>query len=881
MIIAHDAKQRKQGLDNETGESGLEEPVGESHPNMTLNEEWVTIPDHRDRGDPCWIPSRSPQSSEGGTLEVMNENIRDTRRSGLRTFILIMLIPIFLGIGLGAQQIALSDIRDIRKLERIPLSPIRAVMPGPVRLAGAAEAKPDVPLQASNWTESPCMWFRAIKEREERDSDGNRSWRTVSDVTRGTAFQLKDATGRIDVELDERIDFVLNMKYRKVKGDYRYTEYRIDPGDSIRIVGMVGMTNAGPEVLFPNHGEYVPIITDQPVTGVRAWRSLISTLVIILSVFAIAAATTCLMLGIRRLNTLAFAIVLGTVQTGILLAGGLMMMSEDLQAAQNSLTQQQAEATTIVKKDFSRLGVDWNGDWSNRKVFEQATKSPAPGPQLAEIRDSLGARADRTREIRSRFPQSLVAWAMGLAPTPRIFTAGEKPPDGVAAIESAVPSWWGPALIVLVAMTIGLLGLKLGFKKVKLKRLIENIPTLPAAEVDIGINELQGTAQACEDIKPLNGPLTDKPCFWYRYQIQEWRGLGKNRHLHTILDRKNHQLLLCTDDSGSIPISLVGARIITGRSAVQKKGRRVYTEHSIRPDDPLYVLGSAEIDPNTGDSLRIEKDPQGLPYLVSNLPEDRLKTKQITTAFWMLAFGIASVAAVILGLLLFTGRIAAVDQLLAAASAIGAVALLVIAIMYNDLVFLRQRVLWSKANIDVALKKRADLLPQLVEIARGYNAYESEVLPLMAGLRKAWGDYGSSEKQTATSVEMSQKSTSGLLALREKYPQLKANTTTDRLMMGIVRLENEISARRDGYNAAVERYRSRIHAIPEIILARSFRFRDMPLLQWDASIRIMEHLDFDTPPRPPEEHQKEEITHQDADAEMEVIEDDEKTGDHE
>jgi hypothetical protein len=128
---------------------------------------------------------------------------------------------------------------------------------------------------------------------------------------------------------------------------------------------------------------------------------------------------------------------------------------------------------------------------------------------------------------------------------------------------------------------------------------------------------------------------------------------------------------------------------------------------------------------------------------------------------------------------------------------------------------------------------------------------------------------------------MSQKSTSGLLALREKYPQLKANTTTDRLMMGIVRLENEISARRDGYNAAVERYRSRIHAIPEIILARSFRFRDMPLLQWDASIRIMEHLDFDTPPRPPEEHQKEEITHQDADAEMEVIEDDEKTGDHE
>ena len=58
----------------------------------------------------------------------MNEDIRDTRRSGIRTLILIVLVPAFLGIGLLAQQFALSDIRDIRKLERIPLSPIQAAM---------------------------------------------------------------------------------------------------------------------------------------------------------------------------------------------------------------------------------------------------------------------------------------------------------------------------------------------------------------------------------------------------------------------------------------------------------------------------------------------------------------------------------------------------------------------------------------------------------------------------------------------------------------------------------------------------------------------------------------------------------------------------------
>lgn len=797
----------------------------------------------------------------------MNEDIRDTRRSGIRTLILIVLVPAFLGIGLLAQQFALSDIRDIRKLERIPLSPIQAAMPGPARLAGAAEAKPGVELLASKWTESPCMWFRAIKERETRDSDGNRSWSTVSDVTGGNAFRLKDATGSIDVELDDRIDFMLGMKYRKVKGDYRYTEYRIDPDDQVRIVGMVDMKNAEPVVTFPEDGEYVPIITDEPITAVRAWRSLTSTMAIILSVFAIAAGTTCLMLGTRRLNTLAFAVVVGTLQTGILLAGGLMMMSEDLQAARESLARQEATAAKIVKNDLARLGLDWNGDWSDRKVFDQAKESPAPGPRLAELRLSLGARADRTREVRSRFPQSLLAWAMGMPPTPNILVAGESPPDGEADIPSAPPAWWGPGLIVLIAICIGLLGLKLGFEKVKLKRLIENIPTLPAAEVDIGINELKGRARACEDITPLKGPLTEKPCFWYRYTIQEWRGSGKNRHLHTILDRSCHQLMLCSDDSGSIPISLAGARIISGRSAVRNKGQRVHTEHSIRPDDPLYVLGSAEIDPNTGDSLRMEKDPQGLPYLVSNLPEERLKTKQITTAFWMLAFGIASVAAVILGLLLFTGRIAAVDQLLAAASAIGAVALLVIAIMYNDLVFLRQRVLWAKSNIDVALKKRADLLPQLAEIARGYNAYEKQLQPMLAGLREAWKSPSASAEQTAESVAQSQQSTAGLLALRERYPELKGNTTTDRLMKGIVRLENEISARRDGYNASVERYRSRIRAIPEVFLARCFGFRDKPLLQWESSVRDLDTLDFEAEAMPAEEHHHEEIIHQEANAE--------------
>ena len=169
--------------------------------------------------------------------------------------------------------------------------------------------------------------------------------------------------------------------------------------------------------------------------------------------------------------------------------------------------------------------------------------------------------------------------------------------------------------------------------------------------------------------------------------------------------------------------------------------------------------------------------------------------------------------------------------------------------------------------IDVALKKRADLLPQLAEIARGYNAYEKQLQPMLAGLREAWKSPSASAEQTAESVAQSQQSTAGLLALRERYPELKGNTTTDRLMKGIVRLENEISARRDGYNASVERYRSRIRAIPEVFLARCFGFRDKPLLQWESSVRDLDTLDFEAEAMPAEEHHHEEIIHQEANAE--------------
>lgn len=770
------------------------------------------------------------------------------------------MVPILAIAALLVQQFSLDTIRDIRKLERIPLTPIGVDLPGPVRCRGVVKQLPDTELLQSHWTATSCVWYRAVKEVETTDSEGNTSWDTVFNESKGIDFLLTEDNAAIEIDYSPDANFSIPKTWRKTQGKERFTEYRIELSDRLYIVGMITMGTDGASVIqFTEPGEYIPIISKSPIAEARASRAVITTISIIISLFFASAACVCFALAFRLHNALGFVTAIGIIEVLFLLAGGFLMMSHDLKSAHQSFNTQQEAGLKIVISGFHALDIPFNGTWTDTAAFEKAKTAKDPGQRLVAIRSDLAARAQRTASVRDRFPQSAVAWVMGIPPTPKILADGEQATASTATIKPAIPNILFPIGIVVVGAVTALFGLIVGFKKIKLKRLIENIPTTPTNDVEIGITEICGTVHSCEDIEPLTGPLTDHPCVWFRYLIQEWRGSGKNRRLHTIEDRKRGQVFLCTDNSGSIPVASHGARIISGRKAKKSRGNRVYTEYSLRPTDPVYVLGSAEIDPTTGDSLRIEQDPQGLPFLISNLPERRIKTREIVGAFWHFACGIAATAAIILGLLLFTGRIAAIDQLLAACASIAVVALVVIIIMYNDLIFLRQRVAWARSNIEVALKKRVDLLPQLEAIAKGYMKYEQEVLPLLTRLRNAWSMRGKTDTPEE-SVAVSNNATDGLLALREQYPNLKADTTTEQLMRGIVALENEIAARRDGYNAAVERYHARMHAIPEVFLAKTFAFKEEPLLRWDTEIRDLDRLDFG-----PEERTEEDLGIKDPD----------------
>ena len=777
---------------------------------------------------------------------MMNETIRGTKRSALSNLLLLLAIPACLGVGFLGQFGSLSMLREVRMLERLPVTPVDGAVPGPIRAAGKAQPRQDSGVATtikSKWTETPCFWVRAVEEERRKDRHGHYHWEIVSEGTRFIDFDLVDSSGRMLIVPDGGITTYISKSWSQRKGDRRYSEYRIDPGKEIRTVGLVEDYKGSTAIVFDQPGEYVPIISDESIRSIRSGYGFGSTLLIILSVLGISGACVSFMLLFRLQNTLAFVMVVGIMETLILLVGGYYMLSQDLRSSHQSAMTSETAANRIVKADFEQIGIPWNGKWDDDKAFAKAKEAADPGPRITMIRENLGARFRRTEEIRDRFPQWVVAKAIGIPPLPQIVDT--KSQITGAVIHDEAPPWLMPTIGLLAGGLVGLIGIGIGMSRVKLKRLIENVPSTPCNEVEIGITELIGKTKDLEgeDATRLTGPLTEKDCVWFDYHVQEWRGSGKNRHLHTIERRKEHAIFRCEDESGSIPIDITGAKVISGRSAVRKTGNRVYTELSLREGDPLYILGSGEVDQSTGDSLMIRKDPDGLPFIVSNLPESRIKTKQITIGFWFLAVGMSALTSLILFGASFMGTASAMAQLLAATGSIILIMLLVLIILYNDLVFLRQRVLTSRSNIDVALKKRLDLVPGLAEVAKGYAKHESETQKLIADLRTSIEASDGNQKDDGTGTNQALRN---LLAVRESYPDLKANTVFENLMRKITALENEIAARRQGFNATVERYRSRIHTLPEVIIARTFGFKDIDFLKWEAKMIAFE--DFDLTP---------------------------------
>lgn len=143
--------------------------------------------------------------------------------------------------------------------------------------------------------------------------------------------------------------------------------------------------------------------------------------------------------------------------------------------------------------------------------------------------------------------------------------------------------------------------------------------------------------------------------------------------------------------------------------------------------------------------------------------------------------------------------------------------------VYNGLVSMRQRVNQAFADIDVQLRQRHDLIPNLVETVKGYAAHERGTLDDVVKARNAAitaqgpGQQAAAENQLTGALRQ-------LFALSENYPDLKASSNFQQLQAELSDLENKIAASRRFFNNAVQEYNTGIQRFPAALFASSFGF---------------------------------------------------------
>ena len=176
---------------------------------------------------------------------------------------------------------------------------------------------------------------------------------------------------------------------------------------------------------------------------------------------------------------------------------------------------------------------------------------------------------------------------------------------------------------------------------------------------------------------------------------------------------------------------------------------------------------------------------------------------------------------------------------------IAVVVLLIIAIIstYNKLVKLRARVKNGWAQIEVHLKRRFDLVPNLVATVKGYAAHESETLEKVIAARNKFTTAPDLKSQMDASNELSGL-LSRLMVLTESYPDLKANTNFLELQRDLKDTENKIAFPRQFFNDTAMKYNAARETFPTVIIAGMFHFEATPYFEAGQDAQAAPKVEF-------------------------------------
>jgi LemA protein len=165
-------------------------------------------------------------------------------------------------------------------------------------------------------------------------------------------------------------------------------------------------------------------------------------------------------------------------------------------------------------------------------------------------------------------------------------------------------------------------------------------------------------------------------------------------------------------------------------------------------------------------------------------------------------------------------------------------------VQYNSLVGLRNYIAESWSNVDTELKRRYDLIPNLVATVKGYAAHEREVLERVVELRNRCaanhGPVGEQARDEGQLVEALKQ----MFVLVENYPQLKADQSFLKLQGELINTENRIQAARRFYNGNVRDYRNKCESFPSNLVANLFHFQPHDFFSVPPSVADVPDVDF-------------------------------------
>ncbi len=397
-------------------------------------------------------------------------------------------------------------------------------------------------------------------------------------------------------------------------------------------------------------------------------------------------------------------------------------------------------------------------------------------------------------------------------------------------------------------------------RSLRLNRLMADTPTCKSIAVFLGLVELKGTAEV---EAPVIGTLSGERCVYYRWSAEErWsrtvtetytdsKGNTRTRTRHesgwiTVAHGGESVPFYLQDEAGIIRVISEGADIepLTTFSMTCRPGDPLYydkgpqsaiaasdhirqfTEQAIPLHTPLYVMGTAREREDIV-AAEIAHDPSSPLFLISTRTEDAIRRGKALSQ-WFLTV-VACIVAVAGWLAPHYIRYEEASVPVGAGALAGFVLLWLICwiwTVYNSVARLNQRVSRAWSHVDIELKRRHDLIPQLVAAVTGFRDHEQSTQQHLAHLRSqlrstALGADGSDPEAVAPD----------LIALREAYPQLKAGEQFLALQSQLTQTEQRIALARSYYNEIAGHFNTRIAVFPDRLIAGLGGFHQRPFMQ--------------------------------------------------